>query len=305
MLLSSGGGFGTKKFNRETATLAPSTLLADEAQKDNDRDGLKDWEEGLWKTDPKNPDSDGDGTFDGEEVRNKRNPTKAGPDDEYQTIEETPLAEVVAQSESEKDLTLTDIFARDFVTGYFALKQGGRYNVENRDSFIQTLIAGITVAPVKEYTLNDLIISQKSDEETLKNYGNALGNILQSFYRNKAGDERLILDAAIRNEDKEELLKLERFAENYQAVARELLQIKVPLVLQSTHLEFMNGYESIGEALNGLQNVFDDPLGGSAYIKMHKESTELVNKAFGDLKNYFSKEGIGFKTGEGGYVFQI
>jgi len=48
---------------------------------DSDSDGLKDWEEALRGTDPKNPDTDGDGTPDGEEVKEGRNPLKKGPDD--------------------------------------------------------------------------------------------------------------------------------------------------------------------------------------------------------------------------------
>ncbi len=50
-------------------------------KKDSDNDGLKDWEEALWKTDPQNPDSDGDGTPDGEEVAEGRNPAVPGPND--------------------------------------------------------------------------------------------------------------------------------------------------------------------------------------------------------------------------------
>ena len=41
--------------------------------KDTDNDGLKDWEEILWKTDPNNPDTDGDKTTDGEEIKLNRN----------------------------------------------------------------------------------------------------------------------------------------------------------------------------------------------------------------------------------------
>ena len=48
---------------------------------DRDGDGLPDWEEGVWGTNPNNPDTDGDGTYDGEEVRNNRHPRVAGPSD--------------------------------------------------------------------------------------------------------------------------------------------------------------------------------------------------------------------------------
>lgn len=51
------------------------------AQKDTDGDGIKDWEEVIIGTDPKNPDTDGDGTPDGKEIQQNRIPIKAGPSD--------------------------------------------------------------------------------------------------------------------------------------------------------------------------------------------------------------------------------
>ena len=55
-------------------------------QGDADKDGLKYWEEALWKTDPNNPDTDGDGTSDGQEVKEGRDPNVAGPDDKLKSI---------------------------------------------------------------------------------------------------------------------------------------------------------------------------------------------------------------------------
>src|SRR3989344_1761050 len=55
------------------------TAMALETQKealakDSDNDGLKDWEEVLWKTDTHQADTDGDGTNDKDEVAASRNP---------------------------------------------------------------------------------------------------------------------------------------------------------------------------------------------------------------------------------------
>lgn len=50
-------------------------------QRDSDNDGLSDWDEELYKTDPNNPDTDGDGTLDGEEIKLGRNPLVRAPGD--------------------------------------------------------------------------------------------------------------------------------------------------------------------------------------------------------------------------------
>jgi len=52
---------------------------------DADNDGLLDFEEALWGTDPQDTDTDNDGTKDGEEVTLKRDPMKAGPKDSLET----------------------------------------------------------------------------------------------------------------------------------------------------------------------------------------------------------------------------
>ncbi|MBU2564330.1 thrombospondin type 3 repeat-containing protein [Patescibacteria group bacterium] len=48
---------------------------------DTDNDGLKDWEEELYKTDPLNPDTDADGYLDGEEINSGHNPLIKSPGD--------------------------------------------------------------------------------------------------------------------------------------------------------------------------------------------------------------------------------
>lgn len=280
--------------------------FANEAQKDTDNDGLKDWEEDLWKTDKTNSDTDGDGTPDGEEVRNKRNPTKAGPGDEYKSIEESPLGDIAKEIEAEKNLTLTDIFARDFMSGYFALKDAGQYTNETRDKFIKTLFASVDTLPAEEkYTLADLTITEKSDVETLKNYGNEVSGILRRFYESSLGDELRILDNAVKKEDADELHKLEQFAERYKKLATDLLKTKTPFIVADTHLGFLSGYRGLGEALSGMTTILNDPMGGTAYVKKYQDNTEFIDKAFADLKSYFSRAGVRFTPEEYGYIFTI
>lgn len=60
--------------------------------KDSDNDGLKDWQEELYKTDPYNPDTDGDGYLDGEEVNSGHNPLVKAPGDEV-LLHPLPLGE--------------------------------------------------------------------------------------------------------------------------------------------------------------------------------------------------------------------
>lgn len=76
------GSFIVKKNQpkENTANINQILSLASN-QTDTDKDGLSDWEESLYGTDPKNPDTDKDGYLDGEEIISNRDPLKKGPDD--------------------------------------------------------------------------------------------------------------------------------------------------------------------------------------------------------------------------------
>ncbi|MCH7529851.1 hypothetical protein IIB50_01915 [Patescibacteria group bacterium] len=59
---------------QETEGVASIPNTVPQTTLDSDDDGLKDWEEVLWGTDPFNPDTDNDGTDDGVEIAVDRNP---------------------------------------------------------------------------------------------------------------------------------------------------------------------------------------------------------------------------------------
>lgn len=277
--------------------------FASEAKKDSDNDGLKDWEEGLWKTDVNSPDTDGDGTLDGEEVRNKRNPSKAGPGDEYKSIEESPLGNIVEEIEVEKNLTLTDIFARDFLTGYFALKDAGQYTDETRDKFIKTLFAGIDTASPKEYALKDLRTTQKSDAETLRRYGNALGEIAFKYRHLSEGKEIFIVDSAVKKEDREKLAELAPIIADYDAFVEEYRAVTVPLAAYEVHLALVNLNAEARDSLVRMSRLFDDPMEGTAGLSAYRKAAEDGGAVIRNLKNFFSQNGVIFNNNETGRIF--
>ena len=310
LFLVFGGGFlllrdslGTAQFEKTAVTGRTSGLFANEAEKDSDGDGLLDWEEGLWRTDPKNADSDGDGMPDGEEVRNSRNPLVAGPEDTITSLAESPLAEVFADSAGEKDLTLTDIFARDFVTGYFAMKQVGQFSEANRDKFIQTLFAGVDATPAGKYALADLTTTQKSDKETLKTYGNALGEVALRYRHLAEGKELVIVDNAVKQEKPEKLTALGPILADYKSFIEEYLSVQVPLSAYEVHLGLLNTNAAAMDAIAEMGELFNDPMRGAAGLTAYRNVAESGGGVMRDLTNFFSKNGVIFGNNEPGSIF--
>ena len=295
---------GGKTRNIKTApTLTAEATLRAEAEKDSDEDGLKDWEEVLWKTDGGDPDSDDDGTKDGEEVRTKRNPTKPGPDDEYKSIEESPLKDVAEEIAAEQNLTLTDIFTRDFMTGYFALKNANQYTPEARDRFLKTLVGNAVNVTPQEYTIKDLTLVQKSDQNTLRIYGNALGEVAMKYRHLAEGKELLIVDEAVKQESREKLTELGPILADYKAFADTYRALPVPLVAYEVHLALLNVNALTRDALVKMSGLFDDPIGGAAGVKEYRKSAQDGVVVVRNLKNFFEEKGVVFNDNDPGSIF--
>src|SRR3989338_949734 len=117
--------------NRQTAQIPQQQAVKDTATKetlnslvvkDSDEDGIPDWEEPLWGTDPTKKDSDDNGIEDKVEIDAKK----------------ATLTENGADSSTE-ELNETQKFARDFLTVFMALKQSGNLSQDILDNFSTSL----------------------------------------------------------------------------------------------------------------------------------------------------------------------
>lgn len=75
------GTYAKKSAFSQITSLGGREITIEDQNRDSDNDGLKDWEENLYKTDSLNPDTDVDGYLDGEEINSGHNPLIKGPND--------------------------------------------------------------------------------------------------------------------------------------------------------------------------------------------------------------------------------
>ena len=102
------------------------------AELDSDNDGLKDWEETLWKTDPNNKDTDADGTTDGDEIATNRDPLTPGPNDK--SGKEVKIQPVAGKTDYMKEFgvnTETEALGRKIYIDYLTLKKEGALTEES------------------------------------------------------------------------------------------------------------------------------------------------------------------------------
>ena len=162
---------------KEKSPLAVALDTTSKLDADTDSDGLKDWEELLWKTDSGKADTDGDGTNDNEEITLNRNPLKAGPDDKISDKEDL-VAKEKAVSDSKQN-TLTASYARKFLTEYMTLKkQKGELSDLDKENLVQSFMDSLEPLTVNDsYSISSIKVSSESNEDEIKKYASEIKKI--------------------------------------------------------------------------------------------------------------------------------
>lgn len=250
-----------------------TTTLREVLSVDSDNDGLIDWEESLWKTDIKKVDTDGDGTSDGAEVKANRDPLKAStstvgnePNDK---LEQNVIdaREKVKLSTSTKKLSATENMGRQLLTSYLNTK---KLDVDLSESEIQNIIQAILnnlpEITFKAYEEKDIIVSQSSDNESLRIYTNNIAKIiLDNLKIETESIDDIIADAAEINTDtnldeqiKEIFKRFDPLINKNKKSVDDLLKISVPKILLAEHLNLLNSFQGIYQSLELMQKSSDD-----------------------------------------------
>jgi len=180
-------------------------------EKDTDNDGLKDWEENLYKTDSLNPDTDADGYLDGEEINSGHNPLVKGPNDQ-QAFYPLPVGdkynitnkilidfESVLKSYVEQknqyaldhpEITDSAQFLAETTNGTMVemMERALLYNEADWAERANAILAQVPEVFNVEISDNDIKISDDNSAEAIKNYFAQLSSFIKSdafLFQNK------------------------------------------------------------------------------------------------------------------------
>ena len=165
-------------------------------KKDTDDDGILDWEEGLWGTDPTKKETT-PGTPDGvaveklkaEQSENTENKGKNNP-----------------ANQGEENLTQTDRFSRELFATVAALNQNGTMDQATIDALSASLAEQIqNSAPQKIYVLKDIKIINNDSFQAVKKYSDTLTDIYEKNNKEKGVPE--ILEKLTADEENMSILK--------------------------------------------------------------------------------------------------
>ena len=276
-------------------------ILENINKKDTDNDGLKDWEEILWNTNPKDPDSDGDGTKDGDEIETGRDPLKKGPNDE---VDNKPFVQST-NTNTFKNLTNTDVFAQNLFTQYLSLR-GSNKSIDDVD---KNLLVSSVVDTVlnkklsKKYKIADLNIVNNTSSVILKKYGNDFARIIQSYADDLQQNELEVFERMLKTENQEDAMYLNNSSAVYDSAINELRVIEVPNDLAFVHLDILNSYVAVSIALKDMSMALDDPIRGLNGFSIHINTKDSQIGMFKEIRDYFIDNKIIFNTNEAGYLW--
>lgn len=263
------------------------SIVTETISADTDGDGLKDWEEILFKTDPRNPDTDGDGTSDGDEVDQKRNPLVKGPGDE----DSNTISGGIDRKKIE-ELPDTEKLAFKLFEGYIDLKQGRYLGTNIEKNFITGLVADSI--PSITYTLYeevDISLSNATGKEGAEAYQKSLEAAWRPLYDIKE-DELITFARIVDNGDTTGFRMLSDAKGIYEQTIAQIQDVSSPRDAVSIHLDILNAFSIFVGVLNTMITVKDDPLVALTAVNGYTESEVKIKSALSRLNTYYLVNGI-------------
>jgi len=287
---------------------AETVLLQAIAAKDSDHDGLPDWEEALYGTNPNNIDSFNLGMTDGEAVAKGLVVPKA--------IADVPVA---TSSPASLDLdglppppaegTLTAAFAQNFFNFYLAAKQanggedlsGSQMN-DVASQTLSSLSTTVKIAPDFK-SLHDLKIFSDPDAAGLVAFAESADEVMIKNTTNATTSEINYLKNALLNNDTAALPYISSIAKTYRDTAAGLAVLPVPTELANADLMLINAMMRLSEIINDFTLVNSDPLAAMLALSQYPQAVPALATAFLSIGNAYVTAGVSFPADAPGARF--
>jgi hypothetical protein len=254
------------------------------AAKDSDNDGLPDWEEALYGTDPKKAISNSFGILDGEAVQKglltpqtlKNQLPKADTSADNITL---PGVDPAAGS-------VTEQFSQEFLQAYTAASSDGKtLSASDTQALISKLLANIETRSAKIYASNYTQISlHTSTSVTVLQYADAVEQILRKDDLPKdASDPVAIMNALVVNQDETARPKLKTISTTYSQLTKDLLATPVPPTLVAQHLELIQAFDTLSKVTGSVVVYEKDPVGVLSSLSAFQPAATKMQQGLVDI----------------------
>ena len=271
---------------------AESALLQAIATKDTDGDGLPDWEESLYGTDPRVTDTLKLGMQDGEAVARGLIVPKA--------IADIPLVTPSPVSLDLDGLPPPPLFmAAKEANGGGDLSEAQMSEVANQalNSLASTVAASPDYKSAKDITVSG------SGADVLKSFAVQAEAVLLKNTANATTSELNYLKSAIMNNDTTAIPHIASIAKGYRDSAVGLSMLAVPQELAADHLLLINAMMRVSEVTNDFARVTEDPLATMLALQLYPQAVSNLGTAFIHVGQIYKAAGITLPTGTPGASF--
>lgn len=287
--------------------ISTDTLLQTLANKDSDHDGLPNWEEVLYGTNPYKADTFGLGMTDGEAVAKGLIVPKVF------TLPNTATSTIVKADNSvygsaPTQGSLTDIFAKNFFSVYLAQKElnkGAALSKQQLTGIVKQAMAQLNnqvTAPIPYRTISQIKIGG-SGTTAMRTYA---AGVQQAFSKHTISQDKgvlIYLQEAAQDSNTTAVAHIQAIADICSAAAAALAQMTVPTEVAQAHLKMINAYAGMASVINNLAKINTDPIIAMLALSQYKKSAVTLAQAFSDMGNAFRSSGVVLKSGEPGASF--
>jgi hypothetical protein len=263
------GGYFLSQFLKERSTRSSenttiNVTVGDIVNNDADGDGLEDWEEALWGTNPLDADTDGDGVSDGEEIDFMRRVTGSNVD-------------------TDGNIAGGDVIARQLFTTYSILESQGELS-EDRKAELSTTLAEELAQPLFQdpVLVSDLNLIEKTPA-TFVAYANQMQGIFDDFPL----DADLIIDLFGSIETGGSTTDFRPIALTLRESFNTMMGMPVPADAGVPHAQSATAFGELALAFEYLTDVELDPLATFQAVTQIESILQNTLENFNALSNYF------------------
>lgn len=276
-------------------------LLRAYAAKDTDSDGLFDWQEALYNTDPYDAESFKAGIKDGDAVAQGLIQPKV---EIAPTPESTDPASVPGISAAPN--SITDKFTQVLFKQYMLSRGEAPPTTDEVVSFVQAGVQNLieTSASPDTFDRSEVRISGLSGTTAVTAYAAALEKAFADNTVEANKSELFYFDEAIKGNEAS-LQKLEQVSGAYEDIANALMKMPVPAEVAQSHLSIANALIHMGEISEDMSTMNEDPLRALMGIGLYEEYANTLADAFSNLHGVFVAQSVVILLDQPGYeVYQ-
>ncbi len=261
-----------KQFGKDIPAV-PAVVLEQAFGNDADQDGIADWEESLWGTDPNNKDTDADGISDGAFIMERKQFLKNQSGGEVQMT--------APQSESE-------LFQRQLYAAVAYLEQSDQLTPARQDELTDVFIAYVNQVPNTGITAADLK-TVPDDASVRQTYLLQIDDFFKIHKNNiiPAAVAEMFQAARLGNVPDE---LHDSVAIPYGRMIDQLRNITVPESMIAVHLQLVNTLIAFKvTVIDGLAQVEEQPLYALRAVSQFEDRADAIETALNDFKRALLK----------------